>query len=171
MVGANGFSNKVFHHSAGHGSVILMLRGFEREGIVDSVPKVVLVVSSDKYLAQTESADHTTERPLTGDGSVRDVDGYTFWSGTNERTRENVWFSRDLRVHADLRAARKHIRFYNPREEAIPIALVDEIICDVGVFPVRAQDVETTQQNIEKFLSAVRKAQPPNASAAMASQE
>lgn len=169
MVGANGFSDDAFHHSAGHGSVILMLRGFEREGIVKSVPKIVLVVSSDKYMAQAGSADDDNARPLAGDGSVRDVDGYAFWGGAGERTRDNVWINRDPRVHTDLRKAREHIHFYNPREEAIPIALVDYVICDVGIFPVRAHDTATTQKNIESFLSAVREVQPPTTDSAMES--
>lgn len=160
LVGANGFCDDVFYHASGHGSVILLLRGIEQAKLVEKVPRIILVVTSDKYLPRSQRVNAAPEDLSTQGGAIREVDGYSFWTGSNERTRDNIWINRDPRVRADLRAERDHIQFYNPREEAIPISLVDYVVCDLGFFAVRSDDNVATGQNINRFLQAVKSIPP-----------
>jgi hypothetical protein len=156
LVGANGFADDAFHHSAGHGSVIHLLRGMARDGLIEPNPRIVLVVSSDKYWPQGRGGPDQAARVAMD--ACREVDGYAFWTGANELTRDTVWLNRDPRVRADLHTERAHIQLFNPREDAIPIALVDSVICDCGVFPVCAGEPAKTADNIRSFLAAVHAA-------------
>lgn len=168
MVGANGFTDDTFWHSAGHGSIIQLIRSRGLGDATSPAPKILLVVSSDKYLPSTRPLAKAGPRPPSDADPRHDVDGYVFWTGIGENTRENVWITRDPRIRADLKAAGEHIRFYNPREDAVPIAMVDQIICDCGIFTIRAGDEGAAKVNIENFLKAVDQRRKSDRSAAFA---
>lgn len=171
LVGANGFTAEVFLHSAGHGSVIHMLRGIARERPLKPPPRVLLVVSSDKYMpvdagiaglrsySHLGSGEEAYDMDAASDRTY-DIDGYSFRAGEREQTRDNIWITRDPRVRADLKTERAHIQFYNPREDAVPFALVDHVLSDVGVFSTTTSDDRKGRADLSAFLAAVKMTLP-----------
>lgn len=162
LVGANGFNDEAFIHSAGHGSVITLARecrnrqGEERDGFG---PRVVLVVSSEKWRSGHEAtgisgASVSGREDEDAGGRKALIDGYYFWKGPDPDrvpTRENIWMLRDKKVAKELKE--KKVMFYNPREDAVRIEDVDYIISDIGHLEIRPQG---NPEAITNFMAAIR---------------
>lgn len=150
LIGANGFDNGRFVHSAGHGMIVALAAMIPRESsalgddsVTDASPRVILVTSSDKLL-------HSSTGPGTGQARSEKIvwnDGYAFAEGfCGEKTRSSVFVSQDLaikRVLADINGSseNRHIAFYNPREEYIPFEFVDYVITELGCYDNSARTI------------------------------
>ncbi len=178
LVGANGFDESCFKHSAGHGSIIKLAREHRQSHHQDQQdqpgkPQVVLVVSSDKWgPASTTGAERPT-RDEAADEST--VEGFPFWKGaTGTKTRDQIWFTRDERVFGELkrqgeigsaehqpaRTAEVDIHLFNPREDVMPIREVDWIISDAGCHRIAGPKKATTRRRISTFLEKIRSSRP-----------
>ncbi|MCG6961896.1 MAG: hypothetical protein LJE95_01350 [Acidobacteria bacterium] len=165
LIGANGFDETCFKHSAGHGSIIKLAREHKqrRWGDPAGKPRVVLVVSSDKWRSASEAG---AVAPAAADAAtVLDVEGYPFWrDATGAATRDQVWFTRDNRLFGELKRKAEDnggeldILLFNPREDVMPIQAVDCIISDAGFHLIADTTEAKTELHVTAFLDAIRAA-------------
>lgn len=159
MVGANGFTINCFKHSAGHCTVINLIKEYnnKHQSKQSISPKVVLVVSSDKWsdVKVDESTSDSCDRNCTSSDKVN-IEGFWFWKG-NGKTRDNIWLTRDKNIYEEIQKNYSKIMFYNPREDVVPIEYLDFIISDVGYFPIDSTDKSIIQTNIDAFFSKLPK--------------
>lgn len=144
IVGANGFSESNFKHSAGHRSILEIARKSNIH--YSDPPKILLAVSMDKYL----SSDDLKHDNFSATDEMIDIDGYRFWKPSHVNTRDSVWFLR----YSELEEHKDSICFYNPREDVIPFEYLDNIISDVGCFPMYSSDHVQFEKNRKAFIDA-----------------
>lgn len=157
LVGANGYTDKDFKHSAGHSSVIYLAKEFRGRKEVNW-PRVSLVVSTDKRSKDKENETNDSTKPNDSEGELADksynkkihVDGYHFFEMIEGvKTREAVWFTRDKTTYDKVRD--KDITLYNPREDVIMIKELDYIISDKNYYKIFETDNE--KKNIKAFIA------------------
>ncbi|HLA79103.1 MAG TPA: hypothetical protein VJU18_16115 [Vicinamibacteria bacterium] len=120
MVGANGFDDHRFFHAAGH-TMVVAGADFAKRQTGAARPAVVLVVTTDKHGPLQPAAE---PRPQT---LVRD--GWRFrGSFADEPVRDQMFICQDPRLHMTL--AEAGVLLYNPREDQVPIDLVDVVITE-----------------------------------------
>ena len=152
MVGANGFTETFFKHSAGHSSVINLIREYRGRGQGSECPKIVLVVSTDKWASDGGCA--TLEQPDPGDDQYL-IEGYHFWRGLeNISDRDHIWLSRDRTIYEKFHE--NGIMLYNPREDVIPIEHLDYIISDKGHYQISTGNRDRTRAKIAAFINDIR---------------
>jgi translation initiation factor 2B subunit (eIF-2B alpha/beta/delta family) len=133
MVGANGFDNSKFLHSAGHSMVVSLTSYAKYVYDNDSAikkekvnkPSLVLAVITDKYVQNAQEAKIKNQE----ESIVRD--GWVFGGSiSGEPIRDSIFISQDPKVKAALHGEEESIFFYNPREDLIPIKCVDVVITE-----------------------------------------
>jgi hypothetical protein len=153
MIGANGFDDMSFKHSAGHSSIVQLAREYNARN-KNCGPHVVLVVSSEKY---------TNKYPDCKDVNDEHSDDSTFVEGCRfihgpiaAGFRNNIWITRDINVIRELND--NNIRFYNPREDVIPIDCVNYIVSNTGFYEIDTGQAsrDTIKSNINKFLLSIK---------------
>ena len=159
MVGANGFDDEHFLHSAGHGSIFKIVNEKNKEK-TNSKIKSVLVVSNHKYRKNNEKSKMTNDVPPKKDNNVSDypkkaeskqIESCLFWLGDGEEaTRQHIWLPRDEIVLKDL--FDKNIMFFNPREDKIELKELDFVISNVGFHSMK-EDADT-----KNFFELIEKA-------------
>lgn len=124
MLGANGFNNTHFHHSAGHFMVVSAAWVKQIKKI--NKPTVVLATVTDKYTPG--SAVEAQSGPSNNDHI--DKSGWKFKGPFGkESVRDLSFFVQDEKVKKELRRW-PAISFYNPREDEIPLHDVDVVITE-----------------------------------------
>lgn len=152
LVGANGYDNIIFRHSAGHATVSSItsfsrvvknsnykeyLYGSDLNGTKSDPPVLILTLTTDKYDpphgenpgAQNKKDGYDKKTTDKKDNAPIITDGWLFqgpFAGEDKRT--HVFISQDTDLRKKLES--KKIRFYNPREDKIPIKLVDVVITE-----------------------------------------
>ena len=146
MVGANGFDDEKFLHSAGH-NMVVALASYAKEllngenpknGKTKNAPKLVLAVITDKYEEHLQSSHNETTNPATPNDSGGNKkkriflqDGWRLRGPFgDEPVRNHVFFTQDPKSHETLEKDAPTVLFYNPREDIIPIDCVDVVITE-----------------------------------------
>lgn len=126
MVGANGFNDVEFKHSAGHRTIAALKFAFAPE----KSPKLVLSLLTDKYDVNHHYVD--CETPSRKDNvNVAMVDGWpVHLPFAREPIRKNIYVSQDQKIKETLATQAPKISFYNPREDNVPIDWVDVVISE-----------------------------------------
>lgn len=161
LVGANGFTNDVFKHSAGHGTVIKLIKEYNYKNMDSKkmLPKIILVVSTDKWSDKIDPI--ICKKAIDKNDNQANIDGYHFWKGLgNVPTRENFWITRDKNNYDIIKKNVENIKFYNPREDVIPIEYLDSIISDIGNFLIGSTDIDNQVAKIEAFFSTLKTQKP-----------
>lgn len=150
IVGANGLVSELerdcrkdyFKHSAGHHSLLDLVRAYRQEsgGNSDSAsPKVILVTTTDKWDEENLQDDGCTageareRRPADEKKHGALVEGIRFWDYGDKALRKQIWFSQP-QDDEFKRLKDECLTVYNPRGDQIPVGHVDVIICDTGVY-------------------------------------
>jgi hypothetical protein len=139
LVGANGYDDASFKHSAGHSTVISSVKSLIT---ATKLPAVVLVVSSEKFVEKFEDDPMDDARSVT-------IDGYRFWPGSIGSLRRNIWVVRDKSRTSDLNDA---IYYLNPKEDVIPISDIDFVVSDTGYYEISPK-VDRNGHNKLQFIS------------------
>ncbi len=140
MVGANGFDETQFYHSAGHAAAIA-IASFAKMRQVPSNPRpsLVLAITTDKYappLSDPRADDARPEEASLGTHAVPPgrgvtVEGWRFQgSFGREPVRLQVFFTQDGPTQSALRKHGDRVLFYNPREDHIDIDCVDILLTE-----------------------------------------
>jgi translation initiation factor 2B subunit (eIF-2B alpha/beta/delta family) len=133
VVGANGFDELSFTHSAGHASVINLSLHKKIAHKCDK-PNIVLATTKEKF----KSCE--TQKRLGNNGSSKNREltdtGINFFRDPDLSGREKIWFARDLQAINQF--CGKHVSIFNPREDIIPIHDLDYIISDNGWYPIKS---------------------------------
>ncbi len=135
IVGANGVSKRSFKHSAGHSTIVSLVREYcNRVPEGKPKPQVVLVVSGEKYMPEKvdavkspycETVSSAVSEALANPSIV---DRCRFLDNLGSEVRESVWMVKDRELLERLYQA--GIMFYNPREDNIPISRIDFLISE-----------------------------------------
>jgi hypothetical protein len=162
MVGANGFDEEYFMHSAGHGSIIKVVNEINREND-DGKIKIILVVSDNKKDMGIKHGNYDgSEDRKKNKSNPEKIDGCLFWRRSNgEATRKHIWLPRDERIINELKD--KEIVFYNPREDKIKIDELDFIISNTGYHPIKDEKPDTLKSNKDKFHKTINECNQFNA--------
>ena len=138
IVGANGFNEEKFKHSAGHMMTAVAKEFFEKkEGEKKKhYPFLVLALLADKFEAQYECEEIRESNEC---GPYRQ-DGWPFRRRFDkEALRKKVFISQSVDTKALITSLNKDVdgddsgvMIYNPREDAIEIEYVDVIISENG---------------------------------------
>jgi len=136
MVGANGFDKLRFRHSAGH-AMIAGLTKFTQVNNNDSStspPVFILCLLTNKFDKDgLQSKDSDDKDSDDNEENIIMNNGWRFKNSFyNEPVRNNIFVSQDANMKRILTIENKGILFYNPREDVIPINLVDIVICEKG---------------------------------------
>lgn len=148
LVGADGITSDYFIHSAGHGSLVNLVREHRkrRNGTDRVQSKIVLVTSREKWSPALKGQRDGGSQPQD---VKREIEGCWFWRGLkNVNTREHVWISRDAALLDTLYD--EGIMFFNPREDMIPIEHIDYIITDKTWKPITRKNANTVIDNLFK---------------------
>jgi translation initiation factor 2B subunit (eIF-2B alpha/beta/delta family) len=154
IIGANGFDENTFVHSAGHAMIAGLKNlaaeiGAKKPG--GSAPKLVLATLTDKFSMVDPTENNQADAPTQD--TTRD--GWAFkGSFGNERVRLQPFFAQDERLHDTLLACKPPISFYNPREDRIPIQSVDVAITEVGWFVQKKHTKEPWNGSLFASMSA-----------------
>ncbi len=130
MVGANGFTEKEFKHSAGH-STIAALKFLPNNK--KDYPKLILSIINSKHNESEDKKEDNNKNDLNNadDRETVPIDGWTFKTPFNgEPTRNNIFVTQDPKYKKDMDNFKNAIAIYNPREDAIPIDWVDIVISE-----------------------------------------
>jgi translation initiation factor 2B subunit (eIF-2B alpha/beta/delta family) len=154
LVGANGFDKIGFWHSAGHRTLVnLVKENSKRKNKNVLNTKIILVVSGEKYNAKTNRVmppPISKINPTHDDWSKKRpslIDGCRSFDLPYIDTRKSMWMLKDTELLKKLRVL--GINFYNPLEEYIPYNYVDFIIAEHGHCDVK-------NENITNFLSKIQ---------------
>ena len=150
MVGANGFNQEYFMHSAGHGSIIKIVNEINRENI-DSKIKIILNVSNLKKDIGYENRNYADFKAREKkSNNPEKIDGCWFWRISDEdATRKHIWLPRDESILKEL--YEKNIMFFNPREDRIRINELDFIISNKGWHAIKDEVQDNQNRNINEF--------------------
>ncbi|MFX1238581.1 MAG: hypothetical protein ACFE8P_12780 [Promethearchaeota archaeon] len=152
MIGANGFTENYFKHSAGHAPSIKIAR-FRKELGNKEWPKSVLIVSSLKFLDSEKVDEYDDNAMENKTGITKELKGCYFWQGDLDTpVREHIWFLKDKKRIKELYDNK--IYLYNPREDNVRLTLLDYIISDVGYFcnNKRKQDFNTFISKTKDYM-------------------
>lgn len=134
LVGANGFDERTFRHSAGHLMAVAasnfakVIRGNNKSDTLGRSPVLILSVMSDKY-AKKETSQSSSK--VSEAGGIIEKGGWLFRSPfAGEAIRDNAFFTQDKNLQESLKEHEGKILFYNPREDTIPIEHVDVVISE-----------------------------------------
>ncbi|SHG34994.1 hypothetical protein SAMN02745206_03722 [Desulfacinum infernum DSM 9756] len=146
LLGANGLEllqdNKVggdkangyFRHSSGHMAIAALARNLKliKENIYS--PRLVLVLTTSKCLIRTGNANDKNNPDADSHSGRRyevitEKDGYIYFAiDDKENTRNQPFLVRDEEVRSQL--YNNNIKIYNPREDCVPINMVDDVILE-----------------------------------------
>ncbi|MCP4603907.1 MAG: hypothetical protein GY847_25865 [Proteobacteria bacterium] len=129
MVGANGYSNSTFTHSAGHSMIAAVTRDAKAN---DAAPVLILSLLTDKY-SDDGPVDGVTESVDTGSDEEPYItlENWTFRKPFEEEPiRQHVFVSQDPGLRDSLGKIKKAVMFYNQREDIIPMCYVDVVITE-----------------------------------------
>lgn len=128
MVGANGFNEKQFKHSAGHATIAAITKVIPQKG---NPPDLILSIITDKFDEKEDESAHTSGKVKLENDRITIIDGWRFRSPfLNEPVRNNIFISQDPKLRDTLENEAPNILLYNPREDIIPINWVDVIISE-----------------------------------------
>jgi hypothetical protein len=127
----------VFLHSSGHMAIASLAHHLSKIEGEDPTftPRLVLVlsISKCKFYQKSRNDSASNSALTTGNGSKKEFEtrqGYRFWKGYGvERTRKEPFLARDAEVRNELFEC--NIALYNPREDAVELSMVDDIISDM----------------------------------------
>ncbi len=156
MVGANGFNQEFFMHSAGHHSIFKIVKQFNKENISSQKIKTILVVSNHKKDRNETIIDERYKDDDTKEANNKreNIESCWFWKRNNkEATRQHIWLPRDEVILSEL--FDKEIMFFNPREDKIPIDKLDFIISNVKYHPIIDENPEELNKNKNSFHEAI----------------
>lgn len=149
MVGANGYDNNKFLHSAGH-TMVAAITSFAKtlENDKDDrfkqksggLPALILSIITDKYKKGEYNTEGDDDEDNKKNGKNKDsksekpvieTDGWKFRGKfVDEPIRTHVFISQDQELRQSLRNEAPTALFYNPREDKIPIDWVDVVITE-----------------------------------------
>jgi len=144
MLGVNGIERDRFLHGTGHlgiSTAVAALSAFypssQPSGSrCNRLPRLVFVATKSKFGDKND--DKAKECPVNErwtwlDTNCYEREGYWIQQGfCNERVRDHVFVARDQNMQKFF--FENHIRLYNPREDDVWFALVDDVIVDKGFF-------------------------------------
>lgn len=124
-----------FLHSSGHLAIAALTRSVKLQGNGrKDKPRLILVLSRSKCAINQddhEALSKSSNASRSDDITVRE--GFRFWTRNGSRPiRTQPFFIRDEDVRAELFNA--GISLYNPREDSVMLAMVDDIIADGECF-------------------------------------
>jgi hypothetical protein len=177
LVGANGYDDSVFRHSAGHAGIVFLAKHVQQEiirekeskgmvnkgEIANELPQVILITLSDKKELQKterkpeEGADKT-KKSIPAAKKMKTIEknseGWLYITGfTGEPFRSDVFMSQDPKSRDRDELKRHNIAFYNPREDPIRIeGNVDVAITEERIIPnpKNGSDISKKKQDPEK---------------------
>jgi hypothetical protein len=152
MVGANGYDNDKFLHSAGH-AMVAAITSFARnyhnwnekcEPAEAELPALILSIITDKYKSNNTEKNEPDEPvadtwktlaqkgfTTNNDKKTIETDGWKFRAAfAGEPVRTHVFISQDQELRNSLKNEASTTLFYNPREDRIPISCVDVVITE-----------------------------------------
>ncbi|RZB37206.1 MAG: hypothetical protein SRB2_01288 [Desulfobacteraceae bacterium Eth-SRB2] len=141
IMGANGFSEKSFSHSAGHETIIKLTR-YKRYFEGSDYPKLLLVTTSEKYISEEKKAvlNGNTEEIEELACTNYEVDGFPFYFIGNNVGRNTFWLTKDRKLLNKI--DKDNFKFFNPREDTISISTLDYLISEKGFINVQEDSVE-----------------------------
>lgn len=135
LVGANGFDERMFRHSAGHLMVVAashfakVIRDDKKNSMSSRLPVLILSVMTDKYDDEQVSSQTSSKGSKTAE--IIEKGGWLFRSPfAGEAIRDNAFFTQDKNLQERLKEQGDKVLFYNPREDSIPIEYVDVVISE-----------------------------------------
>ncbi len=137
VVGANGFDESSFVHSAGHASII-NLALYKKFVNKCNKPNIVLSTTREKY--RSSKTEMKIERNAVS-RNIESTESCVNFYRNQLAGREKIWFTRD--PQAINQFCGENISIFNPREDIIPIKDLDFIISDKGWFPIKGGEMET----------------------------
>lgn len=161
MLGANGLEfseldprrDSLFRHSSGHMAIAALTDFFRQKSEEILSPKLLLVLGKSKcdFLSQEENAERKTEDCCGGE--IREKDGYRFWSILKgENVRNEPFLVRDETVRRNL--FNDGVFLYNPREDAVPLNMVNDVIMDFGFFENVGENPDQLMKEVKKEMGA-----------------
>lgn len=148
LVGANGFNNEHFKHSAGHSMVVNAAHCPKLKnkppGTFTSPskekPTVILSVTTDKYEENQDPQKirfkECPDRPMQEQKKPPEkivTGGWQFrgpFGGEYSEPRYHSFFCQDPALQDLLKKEAPNVLFYNPREDSVPIKSVDVVITE-----------------------------------------
>ncbi len=126
--GTNRVVRDLFRHSSGHLAIAALTAHLRAEDAKNN-PKLVLVIGSSKCAPYDSAAERFVTHDPRAIGVVQEKYGYRFWSVfAGESVRTDPFLVRDETVRKELRD--HGIFLYNPREDAVPLSMVDDVILE-----------------------------------------
>ena len=152
VVGANGFDENSFVHSAGHSSIINLALHKKFESKCKQ-PYIVLSTTREKFKSLNATKDKKTESHISK-GSELSESCVQFFRESDLSGREKIWFTRDKQAINQFCGS--NISIFNPREDVIPIKDLDFIISDNGWFSIKGgtNNSRNLSVKIKKFITA-----------------
>lgn len=145
MVGANGYDDEEFLHSAGHATVATVTNyaremsctGDSKTTRKSDLPALILAIITDKYRQkdskpkQNGNSEMESKSPDKENDSLIVTDGWKFHGAfAGEPIRTHIFISQDQELRNNLSNEAPTVSFYNPREDRIPISCVDVVITE-----------------------------------------
>lgn len=122
----------LFRHSSGHLAIAALTKILTGNGI-GVIPRLVLVIGSSKCASHQMKMRLNPEGESVYKGVIEEKNGYRFWSiSSTESTRTDPFLVRDENVRQELYG--QGIFLYNPREDAVPLSMVDDVILEFDCF-------------------------------------
>jgi len=142
LVGANGFDDHVFRHSAGHLMVVAAsyFANSVKKNANSVKPLLILATMSDKYDKKGPS------KGIEKQSQNMEIErgGWIFQNTfSGEAIRDHAFFTQDMNLQASLKGRDYKILFYNPREDNIPIEYVDVVISEKA-FLLKANNTDAS---------------------------
>jgi len=148
IIGANGFDKEKFYHSAGHAMAVYNvyaarriqeLQKQESQKTEIQAPILVLTLLTNKYdegsynkekLSQGICSEFGNEQDNQVKGGIVNINNWNFANPLKkEKVRQSPFFIQDPKLQKRLQNF-PEICFYNPREDSIPINLVDVVLTE-----------------------------------------
>jgi len=159
MLGANGLEfseqdpkkDSLFRHSSGHMAIATLTEYFRKKGTEIHSPKLLLVLGTSK--CDFPTGDQRSERGPEGccEGEVKEKDGYRFWSILKgENVRNQPFLVRDETVRRNL--YNDGVFLYNPREDAVPLSMVNDVIMDFDYFLNVGEDPTRLREEVKQKM-------------------
>lgn len=169
LVGTNGYDDDKFLHSSGHSMVSTitsfyydlcaiknqgcnLINKYRKNDKIDILPnkppKLILALMTNKY--KMVNKDNGIVKKTIND-SFEDVEGWKFKNSfVSEPVRNNIFISQDQEKKRKLNISK--ICFYNPREDQIPIKLVNVVITEKACISMgKLVEENVNSQNPERI--------------------
>jgi len=145
-----------FRHSSGHMAIATLASFARREEsrAALNIPRLILVLGQSKcdFIGEGTSVCDLGLGHPPSPGFKEEKDGYRFWhAAKDENIRNEPFLVRDKEVRQELH--KYDVRLYNPREDAVQLKMVNDVILDFRFFtqvdesPAELRDALTNLKN------------------------